>query len=233
MFNGYLSNIPFPLVVDSITLHKCQVLYSELAAGQQTPGVLDFSNMNGRITGISNRPEAQARFGNMNIDLTAQLYGKYPLDFKVQVPYEGESFMLTADARDVQLPVFNPMVIPLTGLEIESGNLHHLRLTMDASRTSSNNQFLFDYSDLKVALLTESRKEEFNNIGFLSGLANSAVRSSNIPADQHYFATQNFITQRNLQRSPFNFMWKSIKDGLTIIVPSGTASLFIKKKKKK
>ncbi len=233
MFNGYLTNIPFPLIVDSITLKRSQVLYAELAAGQQTAGVLDFSALNGSVTGVSNRPEAQGRFGSMKINFTSDLYGQYPLDFSVDVPYEDEKFVLDADIRNVQLPVFNPMVIPLTGLEIEAGNLHHLHLHMDASRTSSNNQFLFTYSDLKVALLTESRKEEFNNIGFLSGLANSAVRGSNLPEDQHYFATQNFITQRNLQRSPFNFMWTSIKDGLTIIVPSGTASLFIKKKKKK
>ncbi|MEJ2004309.1 MAG: hypothetical protein P8X57_04935 [Cyclobacteriaceae bacterium] len=164
--------------------------------------------------------------------LTAAPYGQGTLYFNLDAPYKDEKFILETDARDIDLTIFNPMIIPMTGLEIESGIIERLNLVMDASRFTARNDFLFNYSGLKVNLLVESRKEEFNNLGFLSAIANSAVSPQNLPGNPGYTGEKAFVTDRNILRSPFNLMWMSIKDGLTLIVPSDAASLFIKKKKR-
>lgn len=230
LFNGIVNSIPFPVRVDSVLIRRSYVTYAELAAKQETVGAIEFTNINGQISNITNDTLEQKRLEMMKIRLDCGMYGQSNLSFNVDVPYGNRAFFLNAELRNIDLVRFNPMILPLTGLEITEGNLDHFQLQMNASFYSSQNRFRFDYSGLKVDLLVASRTEEFKDLGWLSGLANSAVSPDNIPGSNGYTDVQSYSTERNIRRSPFNYMWLCIKDGMAIIVPSDVASLFIDQK---
>jgi hypothetical protein len=88
---------------------------------------------------------------------------------------------------------------------------------MKASTSHARTQLVFDYDDLKIEILNRQDKKSG-----ITWLANPLLRSSNLPAQKNY-RTGTYNVQRNIYRGPFNYLWNSLKEGLLVIIPSGTA----------
>ena len=153
------------------------------------------------------------------------------MNVNLTVPYASDGFMMDAVIRNMDIESLNPTIMPLANVKVNSGRIHELHLSMNAGLTSAKSQMTFNYEELSVALLVENKDKEMGTAGFLSNIANSAIRKSNLPDNKDY-QQADYQSIRNMERGPFNYIWQSVKEGLGIIVPSRTASLFIGKKKK-
>ena len=67
-------------------------------------------------------------------------------------------------------------------------------------------------------LMEENKQHEVKNHPLVSAIANSALRTHNVPTHGKYIQAD-YHSQRNVFRSPFNLMSHSLADGMMHIVP--------------
>jgi hypothetical protein len=231
MFTGMVNQIPFPINVDSIVIENSSISYTELPEGKTEPGTLTFAEINGVIRDISNLEGIQDSLVNLTAQVSSKLNGQAPLTLNLTVPYSHDGFIADATISGLDVTSLNPTIIPLASVKAESGMIDHFNLIMTADETSANNTLTLDYSNLEVAVLTPDDNNKNKKAGLLSGVAKSALKHSNQPDGNNYIRPD-YTSTRNLYRSPFNFMWSTIKEGMIIIVPSNTAGIFLPKKGK-
>jgi len=232
MFKEMIDNIPLALDLDSVTIRNSSVTYSELGAKKEESGTIVINEINGNIVGITNVPELQQELVDLNAKLTANLAGQASLKIDLLVPYHGESFNLDVEMGSMELVKLNPTLTPLAGVEIEKGELTRIKFHMNASKANSQNKLIFDYSDLHMNMLKESKDHTEKKRLFLSALANAAIRNNNMPGQEKYL-TAEYQSERNIYRSPVNYIIQGLIQGIIRIVPGKKVQKALTKEKKK
>jgi hypothetical protein len=232
MFQGMMASIPIVVDVDSIVIHDASLSYAELLPGRAKAGSLRFTQLNGTIVDLTTLPQRQVERGALRMKLSTKLNGGTLMQVELTVPYDRDAFQLTARMREMDLKDLNSTLGPMTGVEIRTGDLHRLELTMHAEPTYSMNRLVFDYTDLQFNVLDEKAAHARESNKFLSVLAGSLARKDNMPNTKRYKVAE-YRSPRNRHRGPFNFMWTSVKEGIAKIVPSRTARALMKPKAKK
>ena len=232
MFKEMIDAIPLAMEIDTIQITNSTVTYSELGVKKEHSGTIEINQINGDIVGITNISELQQDLGNLTADLTANLSGLAPMKVNLVVPYHGESFSLDVNVAGMELSKLNPTLTPLAGVEIKSGQLSGIKYHMNASRFYSQNNLIFDYSDLHMSLVKESEDHTLKKRIFLSAMANAAIRNNNMP-DQEKYQTAAYQSERNMYRSPVNYIIQGLTQGIMQIVPGKHVQKALAKKKKK
>jgi len=229
MFSGMVKSIPFPLKVDSIIIRNSNISYTELPEGKTVPGTVQFNAINGSVVNVTTLDTLQKEFGEFRAVLSARLNGQAEMNIKLNIPYDQESFDITADINLMPLTSLNSTLVPMVGVEARTGLVQRLRINMLANRTSAQSQLILDYTDLDMTVISE---KSHKSKPMLSLLAGSAVRRENIPGGKHYTQAE-YTSTRNIYRGPFNFMWQTVKEGCLKIVPSKAARSLIGSGEKK
>ncbi len=164
--------------------------------------------------------------------MTASLSGQAGIKIGLIIPYEGESFGLDVDLDEIELSKLNPTLEPLAGVVIKSGNLSRIKFHMSASTIHSQNSLIFDYSNLHLNMVKDLENHAQKKRLFLSAVANAAIRKNNMPGQEKYL-TAKYQTERNIYRSPVNYIIQGLIQGIIRIVPGKNVQKAITKEKKK
>ncbi|WP_026950376.1 DUF748 domain-containing protein [Algoriphagus mannitolivorans] len=219
MFQGMISQVNFPLRLDTLEIVDSQISYGESVPGSGENWTIQFKEMNGHIINLTTIPEYQTEKKNFELDLVTSLEGSGNLKAKILVPYDKEEFFMDLDFNNYSLHHLNPMLRPIMNGEIAQGHLDRMKMTIQANEFTANVQLIFDYRDLKVELYNKTGQKK-NKL--LSGLANVAIHQSNLPGDKKYLGP-NYMVSRNRTRGPFHLVWKSTKEGIMQVIPGGLA----------
>ena len=225
MFKGMVDNIPVPLKVDSIVLRRSHIYYSELGEEKDQAGTVHFADINGSILNVTSIPEFQQEYQGMNAHLKLSLNQVAPMELKLEVPYDREVFNLQASIGSFDPKILNQTIIPMADVEVTSGNILGLHLTMNAENETSANRLVIDYDDLGLAVLKD-KHHELHKRGLVSAIANSMIRKVNLPEEKHYQVAE-YESYRNIYRGPFNYMWQTTKEGLLFILPTRATGILI------
>lgn len=216
MFEGMVQLIPFPLELDTVRVFNSQITYAQISEGKSVPGSLNFEQLSALITNVISLDSLQS--GEMLIHGEAVLNGFAPMTMDVKVPYsqdgEEEKFHLEASVDPFGLPSLNGILGDLVSVNINSGTMEKLEITMDATEFSSENFMKFHYRDLKLEL----RDDEAQKRKLMSTLSNILISSNNLPENRNY-KTATFETERNIYRGTFNLIWESLREGMLEIAP--------------
>ncbi|MGB5693900.1 MAG: DUF748 domain-containing protein [Flavobacteriaceae bacterium] len=234
MFKGMIDGIPVSLKIDTIQLKDVNVSYTELGEAKTEAGTIQINDINGNITGLTTFPELQEEYQNFKVHLTARLQDAADMKVELQVPYDRETFAISAHIGPMDMSALSQTTKAMGGVIIESGNLSRIDLRMDATKTSSQNSLVMDYRNLKAEVVKDNKKQKDKKQVLLSAVANTAIRTSNMPGDKKYL-TAKYSSVRNQYRGPFNFIWASTMDGIIRIVPGKGVqfALGVNKKDKK
>ncbi|PZX55688.1 AsmA family protein [Algoriphagus chordae] len=224
MFEGMVEQIPFPLELDTIRVSNSKITYSQISEGKTEPGSLNFKQLSAEITHVVSIDSLQS--GEMLIHGEAVLNGFAPMRMDVTVPYgkDGttEQFHLEASVDPFSLPSLNGILGDLVSVNINSGTMEKLEITMDANPQYASNYMKFHYRDLKLEL----RDEDDNKKKLMSTLSNILISSNNLPENNNY-KTATFQTQRNIYRGTFNLIWESLREGMLEIAPGDLMQLIL------
>ncbi|WP_339876452.1 hypothetical protein [uncultured Algoriphagus sp.] len=224
MFEGMVELIPFPLEVDTIKVLNSQITYSQISEGKTKPGSLNFEQLSALITHAVSIDSLQS--GEMNIHGEAVLNGFAPMRMDVTVPYgkdkAEEKFHLEASVDPFGLPSLNGILGDLVSVNINSGTMEKLEITMDANPRFSSNFMKFHYKDLKLELRDENEKKK----KLMSTISNILISSNNLPENRNY-KTASFQTVRNKYRGTFNLIWESLREGMLEIAPGDLMQLLL------
>ena len=234
-FQEIINTIPIAFLIDSIQISNSSVAYGELGVKKSESGLIKFQKINGNITGVTNMPEQQNNFGELDANINARLVDKARLNVALKVPYDSERFSIAVAIGEMEMKNLNPTLKPLAGMEIVSGQMKRIQFYMNAGRIQSQNKLVFDYSDLHIKMINEKVKNKEKKKVLLSAIANGAIRPNNVP-DQKKYLVAEYQSQRNRYRSPINYIIQGLIQGFTRIVPGSLVQKLIvndKKKKKK
>jgi hypothetical protein len=225
-FQGMLAEIPIALLVDSIQISNSSITYGELGIHKDETGSIKIQDINGSISGITNMPDQQNRFGQFEAKIEASLFGKGDINVELNAPYKSDDFTLAVAVGAMNMTHLNPTLKPLVGVELVSGQMRTIQYNMNAGPKRSKNKLVFDYSNLKLNILNQKNKAKGKKKKVFSAIANGAIRTNNLPGEKRYRSVQ-YRSKRNLYRSPINYIIQGLIQGFERIVPGRIAREFI------
>ena len=228
MFQGIINSIPIAILLDSIQISNSSLTYSELGLKKSESGSIEIQQINGNITDLTNMPKQQINKGQLNAKINASLIGKAGINLELNVPYDNSTFSLDLDVGKMDLTTLNPTLNPLASVEMVSGQMSLIKFQMNAGPIHSQNKLLFDYSDLQLKLINEKSKNKSKNKVLLSAIANTAIRPNNLPGQDKYLVAE-YQSERNINRSPINYIIQGLINGFTRIVPGKSVQKMIHK----
>ena len=235
MFQGIINAIPMAVLIDSILISNSSVTYSELGVEKSKSGSIKIQDINGNITGVTNMSEQQKDIDQLIAKIDASLVGR-EINIALNIPYTSEMFSLAVDVGAMEMKNLNPTLKPLAGMEIVTGQMSRIQFHMNAGPIQSQNKLVFDYSDLHVKMINQNNKGESKKKALLSAIANGAIRPNNLSGQKTYLIAE-YQSERNIYRSPINYIIQGLIQGFTRIVPGTFLQKIIvkdnKKKKKK
>jgi len=228
MFHGMVRRIPVPVQLDTLEIRNSRIEYREIAEHYAKPGVILFDDFEADVYHLSNLKSYQQKHRQLMAHLRTRFNGSGALKARLEVPYRGESFHMEAEMGPMPLAALNTTLEPLAGVRITEGKVHRLKLDMKADSTVSTNRMWLDYEDIDFQILDREEDEWHPKDKALLGLlAGAFVNKTNLPGDKHY-RTAEYTAPRTVYKSPFNFMWASVKEGCMYILPGGVARSFLK-----
>ncbi len=233
MFKGMVDKIPTNIDLDSINITNTNIIYGELSANKHTTGYIKINDINGCIIKFSTFPERKKVFETLEADFKARINDAADMTINLSIPYNKDAFKLHTKVGQMDMTAFSESLVPLLGVEINEGRMSHFEYFMDANFHQSQNSLVMDYENLYLTVISEEDDGTKHKKGFISSIANAAIKHNNLSEDKGY-QTATYSTQRNIYRSPFQYIVAGILDGVKLIIPAkGLQSLLKTNKKKK
>jgi len=204
-----LQTIKFPFSIKKLNVKNGMVAYTEKADVSKKEGTVFFKNTNGTISNITNIKDLISKDNLLLLDATASFMGVSQVRsvWKLQLNSRNGAFDVSGTAGGFNAVSLNPLIEPLGMTSIKKGTVNKLTFNMTGTDLGATGAATLLYEDLKVEIL----KLDSGNVkkkGLQSLLANVLMKDSN---------PQNGVTrtdavnyQRDITKSFFNLLWKSI-----------------------
>lgn len=223
-----LKRLPIQTLVDTLSLNKVDIAYTEYNPKAKERGTLKLDNLTGNILNVTNDSLRLAKKSHAYADLTAYIMGKgkmnVKIDFNLTDQQAGFSYVGNIGPFDMQ--VLNPLSKSLGLIEIERGQVTKAYFNIRANEKRASGTVRFAYTDLKVTLLKEGDDGKAKDKkGLLSFLANTILIKNDNPTKGEVVRTANVSFERVPQASFFNLMWKTVFVGIRETVGIGVVPI--------
>jgi hypothetical protein len=216
-----LSKLDLPVRVPYIKVRNVTVAYKEKSADTKKVGVINFTKANGNINNVSNIEGS----GVMDIAITARFMGVSPINVHFAFPnnpVNGE-FSVSGKFDSFDGKILNRATIPLGEVKINSANIKLLSFNMTANNKRSNGKITFFYDNVDIEMLKRdtSSPTGFKKRGFITFLANKFLLKKKNNANDNRPDVVSVQYERNITKSMFNLIWKTIFYGIKEQVGAG------------
>lgn len=215
LFSERLRGLPFKISIDSLVLENATLLYEENLPNDAIAGVLTFENLEASLKNISNQSSNKE---NLKINLNADLMGAgaFNLDWEFNVQDSHEAFIIAGGLSNLNTARLNDFLVPNLRTKAE-GTIDQLYFTISGDAHGATGDLKMRYTDFKFQVLNKERNQVKKVLSFIGNLfVNDGSR-----ADENGFRYGNIATERDQNKSFFNFLWINLEDGL-IDVLTGT-----------
>jgi hypothetical protein len=218
-----LKRLSIETLVDTLTLNKVDIAYTEYDAKTKERGTLRLENLSGQILNITNDSLRLAKRNHAYADLTTYVMGAGKLNVKIDfnLTSKDAAFSYVGHVSPFNLKVLNPLSRSLGLVSINTGSVKYVDFSINANERGSTGVVKFAYNDLKVNLLKEDENGVKEKKGFLSFLANTILIKNDNPTKGEELRVSNITFTRVPQASFFNLMWKSVFIGIRETVGLG------------
>ena len=210
-----LMKVPFLIKVDTIGLNNFDLSYTELNPKSGQTGTINFENINGTITNITNDPGTikQNKFLSVSAKASFMKRSAVTAGFKFDLAQADKgAFTVTAQMGAVPYQALNEITVPLALLKINRLNLKSLDVSMRGDNYRASGTVKMIYDDLNITAL-KAADDTLKKRGLLSFIANNFVIKSKNPAEGQAARIEKAAYERDTQRSFFNLVWKTIFTG--------------------
>ena len=217
-----LTKIEMPLQVPLVKLKNFKLVYKEFNPASGKTGEVEFDKINATITNAVNQKEDIAKNHFLKIDAHALAMGEGDLNavFNLDLAKANAGiFSIDVDLGKMDGKLFNKAITPLSLVEINVLDINSLKAHVDGNNTIASASVTFAYDNLDItALKADDKSGKLKNKGFLSFIANTFVIKKSSPQKGKFLVTQQVSYTRNIHRSFFNLVWKTILEGITATV---------------
>lgn len=202
--------------INQIEISSANIVYAETAKGGDLTGKVLMKDIQATLKNIGNS-DAWKRSKTLTINAEAKVFGKGPLHAQFEFPLANSTFHFSGKLGKTKMNAFNEMVIPNAGVKIKSGTINEMSFDITANNTSSHGTLELYYENLAVSILKEKlvnghiiEKER----KFFNFLANKVVLPVQNPNKKGSFYSASVEFDRDINKSIFNYLWKSIFSGV-------------------
>jgi len=211
-----LMKIKLPVSLDSVIISDLDLTYEENNPDSKLQGKVFFNNINGFIANINNNPQAAAS-PVMKIKASSDLMdaGKINAEFLFNLnETKSGAFSISGNMGSMDAKKLDPVTQPLGLFKIDDGTVKSLSFDLKGNDHNCSGQFTFLYNDLHIEILKKGNDDgEQSKKGFLSFIANTFIIKKSNPGNNGDVRTVTASAERDIHKSFFNLIWKTLLDG--------------------
>ena len=217
-----LLKINQPLNISKASISNAFIQYRENETLSDSIGVVTFLNSKINISNITNIPAAIQKNNELNISFDTKVLSEIPLtgNFKFKMSSNNGDFTANGHVGGFDALLLNKVSIPMALIKLNSGQINSIDFHFTGNNTSSGGSFIMKYNDLKLDVLKRDKNtNKVKKRGMVSLAANLLVQNNN-PGSSG-LRNVNPKYDRNIYKSFFNLLWKTIFTGMkeTVGIP--------------
>lgn len=229
-----LNKLPIQISVDTIEIKDASIRYEEFPEKGAKSGMIEFNELNALLFNLSNFSKELYEHKPVTMDVNTKFMGNGLLRASFDFPVDSATASYKAQGRLVNfdLTSINPALIPLAGIEVESGILNAMNFNFVYNDKISVGTVDLLYENLKIKSLQEKNGEPSAIDVIKTFLLNTFIIRRDYKKEMPKENRSGEISfERDKKRSIFNYWWKSILSGLTSAY--GLDTILAKEKKNK
>lgn len=207
-----LAKLDLPVYIKNLYVHNGNVSYRERGRKSGQIGNVFFSDIEGKISNVTNVKEKINQSKNMVLQARTKFLGVAQMQTTWTLPLNSSngSFTATGNSGPFDATKLSAITEPLGLASIQKGNINKLTYNLNGNDLKATGDAILLYDHLKIELL-KSTDEELKKKGLVSFLANLFTKDQNPSNGTTRSAKIDF--DRDITKSFFNLLWKSIFSG--------------------
>jgi hypothetical protein len=211
-----------PINISKATINNAFIEYRENEIISDSIGVVFFSNSKFNLSNITNISSAIQKNNQLNISYDTKVFGSIPLqgNFKFILNSNKGDFVANGHTPGFDLTKLNRVSVPMALININSGKINSIDFNFTGDNTKAGGKFIMKYENLKVDVLKRDKNTNaVKKRRFASLAANLVVENKNPGSSGLRIMNPKF--ERNIYKSFFNLVWKTIFTGMkqTVGIP--------------
>lgn len=205
------------LHIHKIKLNNINVSYAEFDRDSKQKGKITFQHTSGTVTNITNFDKLKQKNPIMQANLVSYVMGqgKLAVNFKFNLASPLGAFNYKGSVSNLDGRKLNEVTKPLGMLRVNKGDIKSLVFDIKANQNVAKGKMDFIYNNLSVTLMKkENGKDRLVKMGLLSMLANAMVIYTDNPTLDGEFTRAPIYFERIPTASFFNFIWKTLFQGI-------------------
>lgn len=185
-----LRNLNLETRIDSVVLNNARFAYAEYSPITKLRGEVFFDQIEGLITNVTNDSLSLIKNPLSKARMTGLLMGRGRFDVGLDLNLEDKtaSFKLDGSVGNMNASLFNPILRPLTLVQIRSGFIEQMQFSFTGNLNSTKGKLSVKYNDLKIAILKKKENTtRLKKMGIASIAANVLVLNSENPSPGQAF----------------------------------------------
>lgn len=204
-----LQNIKFPFSIKKLNLNNGMVAYTEKSNVSNQTGTIFFKGINGTVSNVTNIKDIISKNNLLLLDANASFMGVSQVHsvWKLSLSSNNGAFDVSGTGGGFNAVSLNSLSEPLGMVSIKKGQINKLTFNLSGTDLAAKGSATLLYEDLKIEVLKKDSGNVKKN-GLQSLLANALMKNSN-PL-KGVVRTDAINYQRDVTKSFFNLLWKSI-----------------------
>ena len=210
-----LKKLKIPVNISNAVLSDAFIEYTEHEKVSDSSGIVGFYGSTLNITNITNDSLAIKKNNIMTISFDTKLFNAIPIKgaFKFFLNGAGGNFETNGHVSSFDALLLNKVSVPMALIRLNSGTINSVDFNFKGNDLKAGGDFVMKYEDLKVDVLKrDDDSKKIEKKGLTSFLANTIVKNSN--PDNGNLRKETPHYDRNIQKSFFNLVWKTIFTGM-------------------
>ena len=207
-----LQEIKHPVAIDSILITNADITYSEHMNRVPEPGYISFENTYATIRNVYNTDTELEENSILAMDVNSEIMGKGKLKASYEFPVSGADTHTVAGRIDsMSVLTLNQPLKNLGKVEATSGQIHSIDFQMNLGQKQATGNVNMHYTDLKIEMIDFDDSGDQSSDKLKSMLANTfVIKENNKPP----LREGKISHERMIDKSIFNYWWKSLLSGL-------------------
>ncbi|MUP44539.1 hypothetical protein E0K83_02110 [Gramella sp. BOM4] len=208
LYSRAIRNLPALIEIDSVSISDSYLKYEERIQPGRTTGMVEFSNLNGSISNITNNGLNRDDFPKTRVQASADFMRGAPLsiDWQFDISDQSDAFHLSGQMGHLNASQMNRFMKASMNVEV-TGDILDMYFNFYGNNNQATGDMRLEYKDFKVEVL---RKDGQQKNKIISALANLIVRNKAVKGEKQY---KEIKVQRDKSKSFWNFFWLMVKNG--------------------
>jgi hypothetical protein len=211
-----LNKLKMPVNIQTLVLKNGNFKYTEVSDKTHMPGTLNFNDISGNITNITNIDSLQAINKNCTIALAGKFMHRSPMTatFNLLLTDKAGFFTVDGTLKDLDADEVNAQAKALAMAEIKSFHLSRMDMHVQGNEKAGSGSFTLLYTDLDVDLKKKDEDtKQLKSKKLLSFMANTLLIYPSNPMPEKEMRKVNTSIPRDPHKSFFSLIWKNIFQG--------------------